>query len=221
MYKIGIIEDDQKIRNELAIFLNKYGYDTKIFINFQNIIDDVLKSNVHLIILDINLPLYDGYYICKQIRKKSNVPIIVVTSRNSELDELMSLNLGADDYIAKPYNTQIILSRIASILKRTYNTENSKIVSYKDLILNISNSTIEYKAKNIELTKNETKILYMFMSKPQNIITRDEIMNELWQSNEFVDDNTLTVNINRLRKKLEEVGLKDFLITKRGQGYII
>lgn len=222
MYKIYIIEDDIKLRQQLEILLKKYGYQVQSAINFENVIDDVLNSNSNLVILDVNLPNYDGYYICKKIRKVSNIPIIIVTSRNSESDEIISLNLGADDYITKPFNLQIFLSRIASILKRTYQKdENTKFIKYRELTLNISNATITYKGREVELTKNEMRILYLFMSNPSNIITRDQIINKLWQSNQFIDDNTLTVNINRLRKKLEEIGLNNFLKTKRGQGYII
>lgn len=221
MYKIYIVEDDNKIRNELSVLLNKYGYATKFSDDYENIVEDVLNSDTHLVLIDVNLPLFDGYHICRQLRKASDIPIIIVTSRNSETDELMSMNLGADDYVTKPYNTQILLSRIASILKRTYNKENSNVITYKDIKLNMSNGNIAFKNNSIELTKNEMKILYIFMTKPNTIITRDEIMSELWQSEEFVDDNTLTVNINRLRKKLSDIGVDNFLITKRGQGYMV
>ena len=222
MYKIYVVEDDKKIKNELTILLKKYGYKVLNCENYENIIDDILKADPHIVILDVNLPFYDGYYICRKLRKVSSVPIIIVTSRDSESDELMSLNIGADDYIAKPYNFQILLSRIALILKRTYDTnKESNIIKYKDIELNISSTTISYNSKTAELTKNELRILYLLMQNPSNIITRDQIMNELWQSDQFIDDNTLTVNINRLRKKLDEIGLEDFLKTKRGQGYMI
>ena len=222
MYKIYIVEDDKKIKNELSILLQKYGYQVLTCNNFENVIDNILQANPHLVILDVNLPLYDGYYICRKLRKVSSVPIIIVTSRDSESDELMSLNIGADDYIAKPYNFQILLSRIALILKRAYDmNKDSNIINYKDIELNVSNSTISYNNQTVELTKNELRILYLLMQNPSNIITRDQIMNELWQSEQFIDDNTLTVNVNRLRKKLEEINLKDFLKTKRGQGYMI
>ena len=171
--KIFIIEDEEKIRLELSTFLNRYGYETSYSTDFENIVDISLKEEPDIILLDINLPYYDGYYICREIRRKSNVPIIVVTSRNSEVDELMSMNLGADDFITKPYNTQILLARIA-------------------------------------LMKNK-----------ERIVSRNDLMKALWQDDEFVDDNTLTVNINRLRKKLEEIGAVDYIQTKRGQGYIL
>ena len=172
-------------------------------------------------LLDINLPYYDGYYICREIRKKSNLPIIVVTSRNSEIDELMSMNLGADDFVTKPYNTQILLARISSLLRRSYSKNESEVYQFKNLKYNLSTSEAEYEGSTIELTKNESRILYTLIKNKEKIVSRDDIMKSLWQSNEFVDDNTLTVNINRLRKKLEEIGAEGYLQTKRGQGYIL
>ena len=218
---IFIIEDDDKIRNELCTFLNRYGYETKYSLDFEHIVDEVLKEKYHLILLDINLPYFDGYYICREIRKKSSVPIIVVTSRDSEIDELMSMNLGADDFITKPYNTQILLARISSLLRRTYRSQEAEILEYKNLQHDLSKSEVEYKGNKIELSKNESKILYVLMKNKEKIVSRNEIIESLWESDEFIDDNTLTVNINRLRKKLEEIGAVDFIKTKRGQGYIL
>lgn len=219
--KIFIIEDDDKIRNELCTFLNRYGYETKYSLDFEHIVDEVLREKYHLILLDINLPYFDGYYICREIRKKSSVPIIVVTSRDSEIDELMSMNLGADDFITKPYNTQILLARISSLLRRTYRSPEAEILEYKNLQHDLSKSEVEYKGNKIELSKNESKILYVLMKNKEKIVSRNEIIESLWESDEFIDDNTLTVNINRLRKKLEEIGAVDFIKTKRGQGYIL
>ena len=219
--KIFIIEDDDKIRNELCTFLNRYGYETKYSLDFEHIVDEVLREKYHLILLDINLPYFDGYYICREIRKKSSVPIIVVTSRDSDVDELMSMNLGADDFITKPYNTQILLARISSLLRRTYRSQEAEILEYKNLQHDLSKSEVEYKGNKIELSKNESKILYVLMKNKEKIVSRNEIIESLWESDEFIDDNTLTVNINRLRKKLEEIGAVDFIKTKRGQGYIL
>lgn len=221
MTKIAVIEDDIKIRTELGTILSKYGYDCILPCNFENLLEDIFNSNAQLILLDINLPYFDGYYICREIRKKSNVPIIVVTSRNNEIDELMSMNLGADDFITKPYNTSILLARIESVLRRTQEFEQKQQITLKELCLDTSKCVASYHNKQTELSKNEFKILYLLMKNSGRIISRDEIMNELWQSDEFVDDNTLTVNINRLRKKLDEIGVEDFLITRRGQGYIV
>lgn len=217
--KILIIEDDETIRIELKILLEKYGYQAVITDDFMNIINFALAERPQLILLDINLPVYDGYHICREIRKQSSVPIIVVTSRDNEIDELMSMNLGADDFVTKPYNTQILLARISALLNRTYNTDSSKIIHFNNLTLDIGKSIACYKNKSVELTKNEMKILGLLMKNKSEIASRDDIMDELWQSNEFVDDNTLTVNINRLRKKLSEIGVFDFIKTRRGQGY--
>lgn len=219
--KIFIIEDDEKIRNELCTFLNKYGYEAIYSLDFEHVIDEVLREKYHLILLDINLPFFDGYHICREIRKKSSVPIIVVTSRDSEVDELMSMNLGADDFITKPYNTQILLARISSLLRRTYNNQESEILEYNNLQMDLSKSEVKYKDNKIELSKNESKILYVLIKNKEKIVSRNDIIEALWESDEFVDDNTLTVNINRLRKKLEEIGAIDFLKTKRGLGYIL
>ncbi len=219
--KIFIIEDEEKIRRELSTFLNRYGYDIITSDNFENIVEEALEAEPNLVLLDINLPYYDGYYICREIRKTSSVPIIVVTSRDSDMDELMSMNLGADDFITKPYNTEILLARIASIIRRTYRSNDMEIFPCRGLKYNLSTSEIEFDDKKQELTKNESKILYTLIKSKEKIVSRDDLMKCLWQSDEFVDDNTLTVNINRLRKKLDEIGAVGYLQTKRGQGYIL
>lgn len=222
MRKIIIIEDDEVIREELQEFLKKYGYEVKAPIDFNNIIEYVENENASLILLDINLPVFDGYYICREIRKKSDIPIIIVTSRDSEVDELISMNLGADDFITKPYNTDILLARITNILKRTYgNLKTNSILNYKDFNLDLSNATVTYMNKSLELTKNEVKILSYLINNKGNIVKRDSLMEYLWKSNYFVDDSTLTVNINRLRKKLEEIGIENPIETRRGLGYIM
>ena len=222
MSKILIVEDDKKLRKELKIFLEKNGYEVKILEEIENAIQDILKENADLILLDINLPYTDGEYICKEIRKVSNLPIIMVTSRNSEIDELISLNNGADQYVVKPYNVQILLAKIAGLLKRTQNTEgNPNKINCDDFILNISKSCIEIGDEQKELTKNELKILHYLALKKGQIVSRDEIINYLWDSESFIDDNTLTVNMTRLRTKLDEIGLQDRIETKRGQGYML
>ena len=220
--KIFIIEDEEKIREELTKFLEKYGYFVESSDDFENIVDISLSCNPNMILLDINLPYYDGYYICREIRKKSQVPIIVVTSRQSEMDELMSMNLGADDFVTKPYNTQILLARIASIMRRTYSgVEGETIFNCRGLKYNMSTSEVSFKDEVEELTKNESKILNILIRNKGKIVSRDNIIKALWQSNEFIDDNTLTVNVNRLRRKIEGIGAEGYLQTKRGQGYIL
>lgn len=222
MKKLMVIEDSEVIRQELSSLLSKYGYEVIAPDNFDNIINEIETKNPNLILLDINLPVFDGFYICREVRKTSNVPIIIVTSRDSDMDELMSMNLGADDFVTKPYNTQILLARISSVLKRAYgDTENMDILTYKDLQLNLSKGTIHAFGNTLEISKNELKILSYLMKNKETIVSRDKIMNYMWNSDVFVDDNTLSVNVNRLRKKLEEIGLENYIETRRGLGYII
>lgn len=222
MPRILIVEDDEKLRKELEIFLNNNGYEAQFLKTFNDTIQDILKINPDLILLDINLPGADGEYICKEIRKQSNMPIIIVTSRDNELDELISINYGADHYITKPFNIQILLAKITSLLRRTNMVADmGEKIDAKDFILNISKSTIEKEDKSIELTKNEFRILKFLIQNREKIVSREDIMECLWDNESFIDDNTLTVNINRVRTKLEELELKELLETKRGQGYIL
>lgn len=223
MVKIIIIEDTETIRQELTTFLNRYGYEVIAPTDFENIIYIIEKEEPNLILLDINLPVFDGFYICREVRKTSQVPIIVVTSRDSDMDELMSMNLGADDFVTKPYNTQILLARINSVLKRVNqgNEGNQEILVYNDLKLNLSNGTINCGENTLEITKNELKILYYLIKNKGSIVSREDLMDYLWKSNLFVDDNTLSVNVTRLRKKLDEIGVKDAIETRRGLGYIM
>lgn len=222
MQKILIVEDDEKLRNELETFLNNNGYQAETLKSFNHTIQDILNRNPNLLLLDVNLPNADGEYICKEIRKQSNLPIIIVTSRNNEIDELLSLNYGADHYITKPFNLQILLAKIASLLRRTnIGTNVQDKIEAKDFVLNTDKSTIEKDGKEIELTKNEFRILKCLVQNRNKIVAREEIMEYLWDSENFIDDNTLTVNITRLRNKLEELELKELLQTKRGQGYIL
>lgn len=222
MAKILIVEDDEKLRNELKIFLEKNGYEVLLLENFENAIENIKKISTDLLLLDINLPYVDGAYICKELRKVSDIPIIMVTSRDNELDELLSLNNGADQYVTKPYHSQILLAKIAGLLKRTQKMEvNQNKITCNGFVINISKSRIEKEEKQIELTKNELKIIHFLARKKGEIVARDEIINYLWDSESFIDDNTLTVNMARLRTKLEEIGMKDAIETKRGQGYIL
>ena len=219
--KIYIIEDDRVLRTELMKLLNSYGYECAYSDDWQNIIQLALQESPDLILLDINLPIFDGFHICREIRKQSEVPIIVVTSRSTDMDELMSMNLGADDFVTKPYNTQILIARIAALLKRSVAATALQSTEYKGVTFQQAKGIITFEGNSAELTKNEMKILSVLLKNTGKIVSRDELMNELWQSDEFVDDNTLTVNVNRLRKKLEDIGAKNFITTKRGMGYLI
>lgn len=204
MKKIILIEDDEIIREELQNFFIKYGYEVKAPTDFNHIIEYIESENADLILLDINLPVFDGYYICREIRKTLDVPIFMVTSRDSDVDELISMNLGADDFITKPYNTEILLARVTNILRRTSGDfKMNHILMYRDFTLNLSNATVTYQDKSVELTKNEVKILSCLMNNRGNIVKRDSLIETLWKSDYFVDDSTLTVNINRLRKSLK------------------
>ena len=219
--KIFIIEDEPAIREELEQLLGKYGYDCVSSDDFQNIGETALDAQADLILLDINLPYQDGSQVCRSIRQKSNVPIIILTSRNTDFDELMGLNIGADDFVSKPYNGQVLLARIQKILARTYEVQSNTLLTHKGLTLNLLRATISHNGNEKELTKNELGILRLLMLNKGNIIPRDAIIDELWQSEEFIDENTLNVNVVRLRKKLAEIGLPDYLETKRGMGYSV
>ncbi len=221
MFKIFIVEDELTIRTELKTLLEKYGYECITTDDFTSVLPAIEAASPHLILLDINLPHFDGYHICREIRSHSQIPIIIVTSRNSDVDELMSMNLGADDFITKPYHTQILLARIAALLKRSYQTDHEAQLEHNGVMLSLSDSTITANGQTAELTKNELKILHLLMQNKGTIQSRDELINALWQTDEFIDDNTLTVNINRLRKKLESIGVTNYLKTKRGMGYIV
>lgn len=222
MFNIMIVEDNEQIQNEIANILNINGYKAIKERDFDEIPKAVKEKDPHLILLDIGLPYNDGFKICTEIRNFSKVPIIFVTSRNTDVDELMSITLGGDDFITKPYNTQILLARINSILKRAYpNERNIEVIEYKGLKLNILASTIEHEGSSIELTKNEFKIIHCLLNSKGKIVSRVEIMEYLWESALFISDNTLTVNMTRIRNKLQDIGVKDFIKTKRGQGYMV
>lgn len=222
MKRILIIEDDEKLRCELETFLNKNGFVATSLNKFDNAVEDILNEKADLLLLDINLPYTDGEFICKEIRKTSNVPIIMVTSRDNEMDELLSLNYGADQYVTKPYNIQILLAKIVGLLKRNQNAGNNPDkIDCGEFVLNTAGRIAEKEDNKVELTKNEYKILEYLVLHRQQVISRDEIMDYLWESEEFVDDNTLNVNIKRLRTKLTELGLIDQIETRRGQGYLL
>ncbi|MGM9964756.1 MAG: response regulator transcription factor [Clostridium sp.] len=220
MFTIMIVDDNEQLQNEIGNLLLINGYSIlkpKNFKDIAQIVKDDKPSS-----LDINLPNDDGFKICTEIRSFSKVPIIFITSRNTNIDELMAITLGGDDFITKPYNTQILLARINALIKRAYpNDNNMDIIEHNGLTLNILSSTIEHNEKSIELTKNELKILYYLLLNKGKIVSRVDVMEYLWDSAMFINDNTLTVNITRIRNKIDEIGLKGYIKTKRGQGYIV
>ena len=221
---IFIIEDDKALSREISLALNKWGYSTLEVEDFGNITNEVLDCNPKLILMDINLPCYDGFYWCSQIRSFLKVPIIFISSRNDDMDIIMSVNMGGDDYITKPFSPQVLVAKIQAILRRTYSYNSdlkSDIIKFKDITLNIVEGKVYFKEGSMDLTKNELKIMNILMNNQEKIVSRDEIIEELWDTDEFISENTLTVNVNRLRKKLDSIGLRDFIETKKGQGYII
>ncbi|EDT74495.1 response regulator transcription factor [Clostridium butyricum] len=221
MSRIMIIEDNENLKKELIEFLSRYGYDSYGVEDYKNVVNIILNDKPDLVLLDINLPYYDGYFICREIRKNNNIPIIIVTSRDSDMDEIMSINLGADDFITKPYNTQVLLARIGSLLRRTAVGNVQDILEHKGLKLNINKGEVSFKDRSIDLSKNEFKILSCLIKNKETIVSREDLMDYLWNSDLFIDDNTLSVNVTRLRKKLDDLGFKNGIETKRGLGYIL
>ena len=220
MERILIVEDEVKIREELKTFLENNGYEILTINNFENTLDQIKKLDIDLILMDINIPGINGMHLCREIRKTSKISIIIVTSRDTEMDELLCMNYGADDFITKPYNMQILLAHIEAVLKRS-KPEISHILEYKGMKINLSKGTIDYDNQTVILTKNEIQIFSYLLERRGTVVTRDELMNYLWDTETFIDDNTLTVNMARLRKKLEDLGFKDVIETRRGWGYII
>ena len=217
MKKIAILEDDASIALELKELLKNAGYDILIITDYENAVESLLKEKVDLTLLDINLPTANGEVILKELRKQTTMPIIMLTSRVTEVDEILSISYGADDYITKPYNPTILLLRIQNIFKRSNSQTNSLI--YNNIIVNPSKGILQKENEELSLTKNEMIIFLYLLNNKGNIVKRDELMTDLWNNNEYINDNALTVNISRLRTKLEEFGLKDVIETRKGQGY--
>lgn len=219
MNKIMIVEDEIAICNELKEFLEKNNYEVSILKNFENAKEEILKENPDLILLDINMPYINGETLLQDLRKESSVPVIMVTSNNSEIDEALSISYGADDYITKPYNLNILLLRIGAVLKRVNSSNN--ITKYKDLVFDINKGILKKDNEEIILTKNEMIIFSYLLSHLNKIVTREELMTTLWDNSEYVNENALTVNISRLRNKLSEIGYPDAIDTRKGIGYIL
>jgi two-component system, OmpR family, response regulator protein BraR/BceR len=222
MYKILVVEDDLAIAELLKSNLNHWGFETYVVTDFNRIMDDFINIQPHLILLDISLPFYNGYYWCSEIRKVSKVPIIFLSSHTENLDIVMAMNMGGDDYITKPFSLDIVIVKIQALLRRTYTYyTDSQVMQAGEIILNLNDSTLLFGEEVVELTKNEYRIMTVLMNHKNAIVSRDDIMKHLWDSESFIDDNTLTVNINRLRKKLEDRGIKELIQTKKGMGYMI
>ncbi|MFM1525056.1 MULTISPECIES: response regulator transcription factor [Helcococcus] len=223
MYKIYIVEDDTVISNSMKKFLESWGYQVEITKNFHNVVEEFEVFNPDLVLLDIHLPFFNGYHWCDKIRGKSNAPIIFISSSNDNMNIVMALSKGADDFVSKPFDLNILNAKIQALLRRTYelNSTLENLYTYKGITYDMSKSILSFEEKTIELTKNESKIFQILMENREKIVSRNNIMEFLWDTDEFIDDNTLTVNINRLRKKILEIGIEDVLQTKKGQGYIL
>nr|WP_295309225.1 response regulator transcription factor [uncultured Blautia sp.] len=222
MYRILIIEDDDTIAKNIAAHFNRWNYETKQIVNFKNIMEEFLKFAPQLVLLDIGLPFYNGFYWCQEIRKISKVPILFLSSMNDNMNIVMAMNMGGDEFIEKPFDLNVLTAKVQALLRRSYSFQgNGNVLEYEEMILNLNDASFSYKEKNVSLTKNEFRILQMLMENAGKIIARDDIIARLWESDEFIDDNTLTVNVARLRKKLENAGMDNWIKTKKGIGYYL
>ena len=222
MYKVMIVEDDEIISNSIAGYLNKWQYTTHEVSNFQNVITEFVEEKPDIVLMDINLPYFDGYYFCEEIRKISKVPIIFISSASDDMNIVMAMNIGADDFIEKPFKLVVLKAKIEALLRRVYNFNSSNsLIVYKEVIFDINKDEIKYKDNIATLTKNESKILTILLENREKIVSREDIIAALWQSDNFIDENTLSVNVNRLRSKLKDIGIEGFITTKKGKGYMI
>ena len=220
MKKILIIEDDESVRSELKELLSNAGYDALTLEGYNNMLEDILSIHPDLILLDINIPYMNGEILLKNLRKVSNIPVIMVTSKNTEIDEVLSMSYGADDYITKPYNPTILLLRIGAVLKRLEKNI-MDVIEYHDLTIEVKRGIVKKDKEEVILTKNEMIIFLYLYERKGSIVSRDELMTELWNNDEYINDNALTVNISRLRNKFRELGVEDAIETRKGQGYIL
>lgn len=222
MKDILLIEDDVDLSKEISQALGNWGFNISLIDNFEAILEEFMDKKPQLIIMDINLPFYNGFYWCEEIRKISNVPIMFLSSRDSDMDLIMGINNGGDDYITKPFSLDVLVTKINAIMRRTYDYgENASLIYHGEIVFDIEKGTIKYREKNVDLTKNEIKIMILLLKNKSKIVSRESLMMYLWDSDEFISDNALTVNINRLRVKFKELGFEDFIKTKKGIGYIV
>lgn len=222
MYRILIVEDDMTIAKVLAAHLEKWGYETRCAENFKNIMNDFLDFEPQLLMLDIGLPFFNGFHWCQEIRKVSQVPIMFLSSLDDNMNIVMAMNMGGDEFIEKPFDLNVVTAKVQALLRRTYAFQGSpNLLEHDGIMLNLGDATVLYQDQKVELTKNEFRILQILFERAGKIVSRDEIIERLWDSDEFIDDNTLTVNVARLRKKLESVGRKDMIRTKKGIGYMV
>lgn len=222
MYKLMIVEDDIGIAKAIETQAKMWNLQVHLVKNFKEVMEEFRIFEPHIVLMDIGLPFFNGYYWCSEIRKESKVPIIFISSASDNMNMVMAMNMGADDFIAKPFDQNVLMAKLQAMLRRSYDfTSIMTIIEHRGASLNTGDNTLLYQGEKIELTKNEYKILFTLMKNKGNIVSREKLMEELWESDSFVDENTLSVNVNRLRKKLEQSGLNNFIITKFGVGYII
>ena len=222
MYRIFIVEDDEIISEVLKKNLSSWGYDVSCAEDFSNIIQEFVRRDPQLVLLDLKLPFYNGFHWCTQIRQISSVPILFLSSASDNMNIVMAMNMGGDDFVEKPFDLNVLTAKIQALLRRAYSfTGQLNVLEYRDVILNLNDAAVTFHGERMELTKNDFKILQILMENAGKIVKRDRIMERLWESDEFIDDNTLTVNMTRLRKKLESIGICDFIATKKGIGYVI
>lgn len=222
MYKILIIEDDLTIAKTLRDHLGKWGYEVSCVTDFKNVIEQVISFEPHLILLDIVLPYYDGFYWCGGIRKISGAPVVFISSADDNMNIVMAMNMGGDDFIAKPFDLNVLTAKVGALIRRAYSFRGKvNIIEHNGVVLNLGDTTLTYRDQKIDLTRNDYKILQLLMENIGKVVSREDIMQRLWENDDFIDDNTLTVNIARLRKKLVESGLENFITTKKGLGYMV
>ena len=222
MYRILIVEDDQIITSTIQKRLNSWGIEAREIRDFKNVLAEFSQLDPHLVLMDISLPFFNGYHWCNEIRRISKVPIIFLSSMADNMNIVMAMNMGADDFIAKPFDMEVLVAKVSALLRRTYDfAAATGIVEVRGAILNTNDASLTYQEQKVELTKNEFRILQVLMEQKGSVISRDLLMTKLWETDSYVDDNTLTVNVTRLRKKLEDVGLVQFILTKKGMGYLI
>ena len=220
MHKILLVEDDEVIRQQVKKMLEQWGYEVVLVEDFMEVLSIFVKEEPHLVLMDIGLPLFNGYHWCQEIRKVSKVPIMFLSSRDQAMDIVMAINMGGDDFVTKPFDQNVLLAKIQGLLRRSYEFgKDQSLLEYSGVILNLKAMDLVYQGEVVSLTKNEFQILQVLFERAGNIVSREDLMKELWNSDFFIDDNTLSVNVARLRKKLEAVGLKDFIETKKGVGY--
>ena len=222
MYKIFIIEDDSSLANAMKKQIEAWGNEVLCASDFQNIIPTYTEYDPHLVLVDIMLPFFNGYHWCSELRKISNVPIVFISSASDNMNIIMAMNMGGDDFIPKPVDLEVMTSKIQAVLRRAYDMGNKiPVLEHRGAVLNLNDASLTYNGERIELTKNDFRILQTLLENKGKIVSRDTLMTKLWQIDTYVEENTLTVNVNRLRKKLENAGLTDFITTKIGSGYIV